>query len=205
MPDPVWKKRARNDIWRDGDTFNVGIGQGAVLTTPLQLCVMAARLANGGKAVMPHVIRSFGGVDRKLAPIEDLGLNPAHVAIVHSGMDAVTNQGGTGARSRIDIEGFDMAGKTGTAQVRRLTAELRGRSLESIPYKWRDHALFIAFAPVVNPRYAISVIVEHGGGGSRAAAPIAKEVMTLVGQRDPARQKIFVPSTRTASAAGEKA
>jgi penicillin-binding protein 2 len=205
MPDPEWKRRARNDAWRDGDTFNVGIGQGAVLTTPLQLCVMTARLANGGKAVMPHVIRSYDGVDRVLPPPEDLGLDPDHVAIVHGGMDAVTNQGGTGARSRINIEGFDMAGKTGTAQVRRLTAALRGRDPMSIPWKFRDHALFIAFAPVVNPRYAISVIVEHGGGGSKAAAPIAKEVMTLVAQRDPARQKVFVPPSRTASLPERKA
>lgn len=204
MPDPEWKRRARNDVWRDGDTFNVGIGQGAVLTTPLQLCVMAARLANGGKAVMPHVIRSFGGVDRVLPAPGDMGLDPRHVAVVHSGMDAVTNQGGTGARSRIDIDGFDMAGKTGTAQVRRLTAALRGRNSDSIPWKYRDHGLFIAFAPVKEPRYAISVVVEHGGGGSKAAAPIAKDVMTLVAQRDPSRQKLFVPPSRTASA-GEKA
>jgi len=204
MPDPEWKLRARKDGWRDGDTFNVGIGQGAVLTTPLQLCVMTARLANGGKAVMPHVIRSFGGVERVLPEPEDMGLDPAHVAIVHGGMDAVTNQGGTGARSRIDIEGFDMAGKTGTAQVRRLTAELRGRSADSIPWKFRDHALFIAFAPVDKPRYAISVVVEHGGGGSKTAAPIAKEVMTLVAQRDPARQKLFVPPSRTVAVANEK-
>lgn len=205
MPDPDWKRRARNDSWRDGDTFNVGIGQGAVLTTPLQLCVMTARLANGGKAVIPHVIRSFGGVDRKLAVPEDMGLDPAHVAIVHGGMDAVTNQGGTGARSRIDVEGFDMAGKTGTAQVRKLTAALRGRNSDSIPWKFRDHGLFVAFAPVKEPRYAISVIVEHGGGGSKAAAPIAKEVMTVVAQRDPARKKYFVPPARTAQGLVTKA
>jgi penicillin-binding protein 2 len=200
MPDPAWKLRARKDIWRDGDTFNVGIGQGAVLTTPLQLCVMTARLANGGKAILPHVIRSFDGEDYVRPVPEDIGLNPEHVAIVHRGMDAVTNQGGTGARSRIDVEGFDMAGKTGTAQVRRLTAELRGRDPNTIPWKFRDHALFIAFAPVINPRYAISVIVEHGGGGSRTAAPIAKDIMTLVAQRDPSRKKLFVPPARTASA-----
>jgi penicillin-binding protein 2 len=204
MPDPAWKLRARKDAWRDGDTFNVGIGQGAVLTTPLQLCVMTARLANGGKAVLPHVVRSFGGVDRELPAFEDMGLDPAHVAVVHGGMDAVTNQGGTGARSRIDVEGFDMAGKTGTAQVRRLTAELRGRNSDLIPWKFRDHGLFIAFAPVKEPRYAIAVVVEHGGGGSKAAAPIAKDVMTLVAQRDPARQKFFVPPSRTISAANER-
>ena len=197
VPDPEWKQRARKDVWRDGDTYNVGIGQGALLVTPLQLCVMCARLANGGKAIIPHVIRSFGGVERKMPEPEDLGLDPAHVAIVHSGMDAVTNQGGTGARSRIDIEGFDMAGKTGTAQVRRITAELRGRSADSIPWEYRDHALFIAFAPVVQPRYAISVVVEHGGGGSKTAGPIAKDIMTLVAARDPARQPLFVPPVRT--------
>ena len=200
MPDPEWKQRVRKDIWRDGDTYNVGIGQGAVLTTPLQLCVMCARLANGGKAVIPHVIKSYDGVNYERPVPLDLGFNPDHVAIVHSGMDAVTNQGGTAARSRLAVEGFDMAGKTGTAQVRRLTAELRGRSPDSIPWEFRDHALFIAFAPVINPRYAISVVVEHGGGGSRMAAPIAKEIMTLVGRRDPARQKLFVPPSRTADA-----
>ncbi|MCE9523332.1 MAG: penicillin-binding protein 2 [Alphaproteobacteria bacterium] len=205
VPNPEWKQRARKDIWRDGDTYNVGIGQGALLTTPLQLCVMAARLANGGKAVIPHVIRSFGGVERVMPPPEDMGLDPAHVAIVHSGMDAVTNQGGTGARSRIGIEGFEMAGKTGTAQVRRLTADLRGRSADSIPWQFRDHALFIAFAPVVEPRYAISVVVEHGGGGSKTAAPIAKDIMTLVAQRDPARQPLFVPPARIEPAPEAKA
>jgi penicillin-binding protein 2 len=200
MPDPEWKKRARSDAWRDGDTYNVGIGQGAVLTTPLQLCVMTARLANGGKAVFPHLIKSYDGIPFARPTVEDIGLDPAHVAIVHEGMDAVTNQGGTAARSRLDVEGFDMAGKTGTAQVRRLTAALRGRDPSTIPYQFRDHALFIAFAPVVKPRYAIAVVVEHGGGGSRIAAPIAKDVMTLVAQRDPSHKKLFVPPTRSADA-----
>lgn len=200
MPDPAWKKRARNDIWRDGDTYNVGIGQGAVLMTPLQLCVMTARLANGGKAVLPHVIKSLGGNPVVRQPVDDIGLDPAHVAIVHNSMDAVTNQGGTAARSRLDVEGFDMAGKTGTAQVRRLTAALRGRDPSTIPYELRDHALFIAFAPVINPRYAISVVVEHGGGGSRTAAPIAKDVMTLVAQRDPSAKPLFAPPIRDAEA-----
>lgn len=204
VPDPEWKRRARKDDWRDGDTYNVGIGQGALLTTPLQLCVMTARLANGGKAVIPHVIRSFGGADRSMPEPEDLGLDPAHVAIVHSGMDAVTNQGGTGARSRIDIEGFDMAGKTGTAQVRRLTPELRGKPIDQIPWEFRDHALFIAFAPVKAPRYAIAVVIEHGGGGSKTAAPIAKDIMTLVAERDPVRKKLFVPPSRGVSTAQAK-
>ena len=205
VPDPAWKQRRMKDIWRDGDTYNVGIGQGALQVTPLQLCVMCARLANGGKAIIPHVIRSFGGVERKMPEPQDMGLNPEHVAIVHSGMDAVTNEGGTAARSRIDVEGFDMAGKTGTAQVRRITAELRGKSFNLIPWEYRDHALFIAFAPVAEPRYAISVVIEHGGGGSKTAAPIAKDIMTLVGQRDPLRQPLFVPPVRTASIPAAKA
>jgi penicillin-binding protein 2 len=204
VPDPEWKQRARHDIWRDGDTYNVGIGQGALLVTPLQLCVMCARLANGGKAVIPHVIRSFGGVEREMPLPEDMGLDPEHVAIVHGGMDAVTNQGGTGARSRVTIEGFDIAGKTGTAQVRRL-GDLHGRSLDSIPWEYRDHALFIAFAPVEKPRYAIAVIIEHGGGGSKTAAPIAKDIMTLVGERDPVARKLFVPPSQTASVEDGKA
>jgi penicillin-binding protein 2 len=125
-------------------------------------------------------------------------LNPEHVAIVHSGMDAVVNEGGTAARSRIDVEGFEMAGKSGTAQIRRITDDLRGKAFDQIPWEFRDHALFIAFAPVAKPKYAISVVIEHGGGGSKVAAPIAKDMMMLALQRDPAAKRAFVPALRTA-------
>jgi penicillin-binding protein 2 len=170
----------------------------SLLLTPLQLCVMCARLANGGKTVTPHVIKTFNDKARELPPIMSLNLNPEHVAIVHDGMDAVVNEGGTAARSRIDIEGFEMAGKSGTAQIRKLTDDLRGRSPDSIPWEFRDHALFIAFAPVAKPKYAISVVVEHGGGGSKVAAPIAKDMMMLALQRDPVAKRAFVPGVRTA-------
>ncbi|MBI1210560.1 MAG: penicillin-binding protein 2 [Alphaproteobacteria bacterium] len=201
VPGQDWKTRRGLGKWTTGETYNVGIGQGALLLTPLQLCVMCARLANGGKTVTPHVIKSFGDKPRELPPILNLNLDPAHVAIVHDGMDAVVNEGGTAARSRINIDGFEMAGKSGTAQIRRITDELRGKSPDQIPWEYRDHALFIAFAPVAKPKYAVAVVVEHGGGGSKVAAPIAKDMMILALQRDPAGKPSFVPGTRTAGTA----
>ena len=201
VPGQAWKERTRKEKWTTGETYNVGIGQGALLLTPLQLCVMCARLANGGKSITPHVIKTFNDKARDLPPVTNLNLNPEHVAIVHDGMDAVVNEGGTAARSRIDIEGFEMAGKSGTAQIRKITDDLRGKPFDQIPWEFRDHALFIAFAPVAKPRYAISIVIEHGGGGSKVAAPIAKDVMTLTLQRDPTAKRAFVPTLRTAGGA----
>jgi penicillin-binding protein 2 len=198
VPGQGWKERRGLGKWTTGETYNVGIGQGALGLTPLQLCVMCARLANGGKTVTPHVIKTFNDKARELPPVMSLNLNPEHVAIVHDGMDAVVNEGGTAARSRIEIEGFEMAGKSGTAQIRKLTDELRGKPFDQIPWEFRDHALFIAFAPVAKPKYAISVVIEHGGGGSKVAAPIAKDMMMLALQRDPAGKRGFVPGARTA-------
>ena len=198
VPGRAWQLRTRKEEWTMGETYNVGIGQGALLLTPLQLCVMCARLANGGKTVTPHVIKTFNDKARELPEIRSLNLNPEYVKIVHDGIDAVVNAGGTAARARIDIEGFEMAGKSGTAQIRKITDDLRGKSPDQIPWEFRDHALFIAFAPVAKPRYAISVVVEHGGGGSKVAGPIARDVMTLTLQRDPASKRAFVPATRTA-------
>ncbi len=198
VPGQAWKERTNRGKWTTGETYNVGIGQGALLLTPLQLCVMCARLANGGKSITPHVIKTFNDKARDLPPVTNLNLKPEHIAIVHSGMDAVVNEGGTAARSRIDVEGFEMAGKSGTAQIRKITDELRGKPFDQIPWEFRDHALFIAFAPVAQPKYAISVVIEHGGGGSKAAAPIAKDMMMLALQRDPIAKRAYVPATRTA-------
>src|SRR6185436_10132526 len=103
VPGPDWKKRTGRGKWTTGETYNVGIGQGALQLTPLQLCVMTARLANGGKTVTPHAIKTFGSQPRDLPPITSLNLNPEHVSIVHDGMDAVVNEGGTAARSRIEL------------------------------------------------------------------------------------------------------
>jgi penicillin-binding protein 2 len=198
VPNPEWKKAVRKQKWTAGETFNVSIGQGALLTTPLQLCVMCARLAKGA-AVTPRLIRARTEGEIQVAlPAEGFSLDAAHLAIVHQGLDAVTNQGGTAARSRIDIDGFSMAGKTGTAQVRRITRAERARGVRKnadLPWELRDHALFIAYAPAVAPKYAISVIVDHGGGGSAVAAPIARDIMTEVLKRDPAARPAFQPPT----------
>lgn len=198
VPNPDWKLTARKQKWTIGETYNVSIGQGALLTTPLQLCVMCARLAKG-VAVTPRLVRPPADAGIQVAlPSEGFGLDPAHLAIVHEGLDAVTNQGGTAARSRIDIDGFSMAGKTGTAQVRRITRAERARGVrknDQLPWELRDHALFIAYAPATAPKYAISVIVDHGGGGSAVAAPIARDIMTEVLKRDPAAKPIFQPQT----------
>lgn len=197
VPNPEWKARVRKQKWTQGETFNVAIGQGALLTTPLQLCVMTARLANGGVAVTPRLIRSGDTPETKVAlPSEGVGVDPEHLKIIHAGMDAVTNQGGTAARSRLQIEGFTMAGKTGTAQVRRITRAERARGVrknDALPWELRDHALFIAYAPVEAPKYAISVIVDHGGGGSTAAAPIARDIVTELLKRDPSAKPAFHP------------
>ncbi|MEO0360128.1 MAG: penicillin-binding protein 2 [Pseudomonadota bacterium] len=181
MPTKAWKKRAREESWQVGDTFNAGIGQGFVLATPLQLAVMTARLAGDGRKVEPRLIRGVGGAAVEPPPAESLGVSPRHLAMVRDAMFAVSNERrGTAWRSRIADETMAIAGKTGTSQVRRITAAERARGVirnEDLPWERRDHALFVAFAPYDRPKYAIAVIVEHGGGGSKAAAPIARDVM----------------------------
>lgn len=180
MPDKAWKREARGEDWRIGDTINASIGQGYVSTSPLQLCVMTARIATG-RSVKPRLVRSIDGVEQPSGAGESLGLNENNLRRVRRGMfDVVNNSRGTSYRSRIAVEEFQMAGKTGTSQVRRITAEERERGVTSnsdLPWNRRDHALYVAFAPADNPKYAVAVVVEHGGGGSTAAAPIARDVM----------------------------
>lgn len=190
MPTKAWKRGyfrdKRNKVWFPGETAIAGIGQGYVLATPLQLAVMAARLANGGFAVTPRLVaeRPAGnrtGYRPASARFRSLGFGEANLRRIGDAMSAVTNErGGTAFWTRIDAEGMEMAGKTGTSQVRRITAAERARGIvknEDLPWHRRDHALFVAFAPLDEPRFACSVIVEHGGGGSRVAAPIAKEIL----------------------------
>ena len=196
VPTKAWKLATLGKHWNLGETLIAGIGQGFVLATPLQLAVMTARIANGGMSVTPHLSRfTYDGeklVRRTDLTPQDLGLDPRHVKLVQQGMiDVVNAPGGTARRSRIDEEGMEMAGKTGTAQVRRISKSERAsgvRKNEDLPWHLRDHALFVGYAPVDAPRYAVSVIVEHGGGGSRAAAPIAKDVLVETLKRDPSRQ-----------------
>ncbi len=178
-PSRDWKKSVRGESWVVGDTVNVSIGQGFVLTSPLQLAVMTARLASG-RSIMPRLVKSINGVEQPLTPAPDLGCDPAHLREVQEGMYAVSNhRRGTAYRSRIIEDGLRLAGKTGTSQVRNITAAERARGVtrnRDLPWNRRDHALFVNFAPYDNPRVAVAVVVEHGGGGSVAAAPIARDI-----------------------------
>ncbi|MBD3764229.1 MAG: penicillin-binding protein 2 [Rhodobacterales bacterium] len=190
MPDKAWKAARHGAEWRIGDTINASIGQGYVLTSPLQLAVMTARIATG-RAVAPRLVAAVGGVDRPVPEAPPLGLRPEHLAAVQQGMYAVMNQKrGTAFSSRIVEETLALSGKTGTSQVRNISAAERARGVvgnEDLPWNRRDHALFVAYAPAQAPRIAISVVVEHGGGGSTAAAPIARDIIlrALTGEMPP--------------------
>jgi penicillin-binding protein 2 len=180
IPDSEWLRSKHDLKWQQGDTVNVGIGQGYVLTTPLQLAVMTARLATG-KAVEPRLIRARGGVPVPVAPPPDLGIPAAYLEMMRQGMtDVVNGKRGTARKSRIADAANAMAGKTGTSQVYSISKAERAQGVTKtadLPWNRRDHALFVSFAPTAAPRYAVAVIVEHGGGGSKAAAPIARDVM----------------------------
>ncbi len=188
VPDRDWKLGRFGVSWQQGETLVVGIGQGYLLATPLQLAVMTARIANGGKAIVPRLLRDR---DAPQAP-ESMGLSRDSLAVVIEGMNRVTNtRRGTAYRARIAEPELAMAGKTGTAQVRRITKSERIKGViknKDRPWEERDHALFVAFAPVSQPRYAVAAVVEHGGSGSRAAAPIARDVLRETERRDPSRR-----------------
>jgi penicillin-binding protein 2 len=169
VPDAAWKMKRYKQKWTDADGLNAAIGQGYVLVSPLQLAVMTARIA-GGRDLNPSLAY---GHPHPLGP--KLPFTPEQLAVTHDGMFRVVNGSGTAGASRIDIGGIKMAGKTGTAQVRRLIS--RGGYGD---WKGRDHSLFIAYAPVDKPKYAMAVVIEHGMFGARAAAPIAKDVMTYL-------------------------
>jgi penicillin-binding protein 2 len=179
-PDRAWKKARYDQDWQIGDSLNASIGQGFVLASPLQLAVMTARVATG-KVVVPRLIRAIDGVPQPVPEFEDLGLDIALLKVARGGMDAVMNSArGTARRSRILREDWRMAGKTGTSQVRNITAAERARGVVSndqLPWNRRDHALFVCYAPFDAPRYAVSVVVEHGGGGSTVAAPVARDIL----------------------------
>ena len=225
VPDTQWKKNALGKGWVIGETLITGIGQGYLQTTPLQLCLMTAQLANGGYKIYPKIISNDDDV-----PFEDIksqidenyknfteskkGLseaseqllsfikekkheplfrNPENIKFVQNAMFASTNEvRGTSYSSRIKDPKYQFAGKTGTSQVKRITERDRELDLKTIeiPYNERDHALYVAFGPYKNPRYALSVLVEHGGSGSAAAAPMAKKLFKLIIDRHEEREKI---------------
>lgn len=193
VPDRDWKRRSRKEKWLPGETINASIGQGYMLTTPLQLATMTARLVNGGRGVKPWLV---GYADSRLVhdgKYPELGFKPEHLDLIMEGMWRVVNApGGTAYGSRLKLDGVTMGGKTGTSQVRRITAAMRAAGVknETLPWKHRHHALFVGYAPAESPRYAIGVVVEHGVGGSKAAAPVAKDLLTLALKRDPAKTKM---------------
>jgi len=214
VPNTKWKKKYIGKNWYLGETLHSGIGQGYFQTTPMQLCLMTAQLANGGYEIKPRLLAGSNKESNKLKeyikyknenpdsalPIDllvaNFNLNPLfknqeNINFVKDAMFASTNEpGGTSYRSRLKDKKFRFAGKTGSSQVKRFTIEQRKLEIKQkdLDYKDRDHALFIAFAPYENPKYAISVVIEHGGSGSSAAAPIAKKIIKKVLERDKLRE-----------------
>src|SRR5215469_1057181 len=199
IPSRAWKLATSGAAWSQGETLIAGIGQGSVLATPLQLATMLARLVTG-RAVSPRLVRPEGlmspGRDRAAGDFPSLGLHPRTIALVLDGMNAVVNeQGGTAYAERITDPGFAMGGKSGTSQVHAISEYEREhglRKISQIPWKERDHALFVGFAPVGAPRYVCATVVEHGGirggHGSEVAGPICRDVLREVQRRDPARR-----------------
>ncbi|HEV7659532.1 MAG TPA: penicillin-binding protein 2 [Allosphingosinicella sp.] len=181
IPDPAWKQRRYRQDWTQADTLNTAIGQGYVILNPLQLAVMAARVASG-RDVQPRLV-----LDR-YPPAQPLPFAATSFEAVRSGMAEVVNGNGTAGASRLPLDGIQMAGKTGTAQVRNIVDANRGRA--GTTWRYRDHGLFIFFAPVVQPRYAGAVVIEHGLGGARAAAPVACDVMTYLFDKAKAEERL---------------
>ncbi len=189
-PTKEWKLRTRGKEWVIGDTVNASIGQGFVLSSPLQLAVMTARIATG-KSISPRLINTVDGISQPSGMGADLDINENNLRKIRKAMFAVSNnRRGTAYGSRIIEDAFRMAGKTGTSQVRNISTAERARGVTrnaDLPWERRDHALFVNFAPYDNPEIAVAVVVEHGGGGSTAAAPIARDVtlQALYGEDPP--------------------
>ncbi len=201
IPTRAWKLARTGKGWAQGESLVASIGQGYVLTTPLQLATMTARLVNGGYAVVPHLTRDLVQdrrmVERPAGNFPSIGVQQAHLALMLRAMRGVTNDPrGTAFRARILDASYAYGGKTGTSQVRRITEEERRvglRKPDQVPWRERDHALFVGYAPVEQPRFAISVIVEHGGGGSAVAAPIARDLLHEAMKREKLRQPATGP------------
>jgi len=189
-PNRDWKMQTYGESWVIGDTANAAIGQGYMLASPVQLAVMAARLATG-RSVRPRLVKTINGIEQPSGAGTSLGLNENHLRQVRSAMFEVSNnRRGTAYRSRIIEDAFRMAGKTGTSQVRNITAAERASGVirnRDLPWDRRDHALFVSFAPFDNPKFAVAVVVEHGGGGSTSAARPARDILREIILRDPAR------------------
>ena len=193
IPNTTWKKNALGKGWLLGETIITGIGQGYIQTTPIQLCLMTAQIANGGYKIYPKIIETN---QKELEPKDKytpLYENSKNIRIIQDAMFGSTNEVmGTSYRSRINNPKYQFAGKTGTSQVKKITEKDRELDLKTfqIPYEERDHALYIAFGPYKDPRYALSILVEHGGNGSTTAAPMAKKLFKLIIDRHPLRESV---------------
>ena len=189
VPSTEWKKNALGKNWVLGETIITGIGQGFIQTTPIQLCLMTAQIANGGYKIYPRIVTSEQ--EQPIDKFTPLYKKSKNIKIIQNAMFSSTNEvRGTSYRSRIDDPKYQFAGKTGTAQVKRITKKDRELDLKTfeIPYEERDHALYVAFGPYKNPRYAISILIEHGGSGGTVAAPLAKELFKLIIDRHEIRK-----------------
>lgn len=189
VPDSAWKLRKYKQPWTVADSINASIGQGYVLANPLQLALMAGRIA-GGRQIVPRIL-----LDEPHRPAPRLSIPEEHLAVIRQGMWAVVNGGGTGGAARLYLDGIEIAAKTGTAQVRRITMADRraGRTGNAgLPFKLRDHALFVAFAPAANPRYAMSIVSEHHGHLDLRTDPprMAKDIFSYLFARDKAMESL---------------
>ena len=204
FPDTNWKINNLGKGWVLGETLITGIGQGYTQTTPIQLCLMTAQIANGGFKVTPKILTDDNQLTSEQVkkamqnnkfdvPYIPLFDDAKNIEIIKEAMFSSTNEvSGTSYKSRIDDPKYQFAGKTGTAQVKRISKRERELDLETsqIPYEQRDHALYVAFGPYKNPRYALSIIVEHGGSGSVAAAPMATKLFKLIVDRHQYRKQV---------------
>ncbi len=189
VPSPSWKQKVRNAAWNPGETINSAIGQGDVLASPLQMAIMTARIANGGKKILPRLLMAEKDRDEGYIDID-----PNHLEMIQRGMDMVVNAPhGTALGSTIKEEAYRFAGKTGTSQVRKLLVV--GQDQKTLPWEFRHHAWFVGYAPSSKPSICCSVIIEHGGGGASAAAPVARDVLrkALELMEGPAPRPIAIP------------
>ncbi len=189
VPNTTWKKNALGKNWVLGETIITGIGQGFIQATPIQLCLMTAQIANGGHKIYPKIVENKD--NQQLDKFARLYKKSKNIKIIQNAMFSSTNEvRGTSYRSRIDDPKYRFAGKTGTAQVKKITKRDRELDLKTfeIPYEERDHALYVAFGPFKNPRYALSIVIEHGGSGGTVAAPLAKELFKLIIDRHDLRK-----------------
>ncbi len=191
IPNTEWKKNALGQNWLLGETIITGIGQGYIQTTPIQLCLMTAQIANGGYKIYPKLVINNNDETKYENKFMPLIKNPKNLKLIQEAMFSSTNEiMGTSYKSRIDNPKYQFAGKTGTAQVKRITEEERELDLKTfeIPYEQRDHALYIAYGPYINPRYALSIVIEHGGSGGTVAAPLAKRLFKEIIDRHEYRE-----------------